>query len=73
MSRPRCEGNSVPDGILRPRHCYRHRQSRWTGRPPGRQQRAGAHVPNINDFVEGMKIVLADDGVITMEFRISNV
>lgn len=27
-----------------------------------------AHVPDINDFVEGLKILLADKGVITMEF-----
>lgn len=27
-----------------------------------------AHVPDINDFVAGMKILLADSGVITMEF-----
>lgn len=27
-----------------------------------------AHVPDLNDFVSGMKIMLADDGVITMEF-----
>ena len=27
-----------------------------------------AHVPDINDFVGGMKILLEDDGVITMEF-----
>lgn len=27
-----------------------------------------AHVPDINDFVKGMKIVLKPDGVITMEF-----
>ena len=27
-----------------------------------------AHVPNINDFVEGMKILLKPNGVITMEF-----
>lgn len=27
-----------------------------------------AHVPDINDFVGGMSILLADDGVITMEF-----
>jgi hypothetical protein len=27
-----------------------------------------AHVPDINDFVAGMKILLEDDGVITMEF-----
>ncbi len=27
-----------------------------------------AHVPNINDFVEGMKIFLADHGIVTMEF-----
>ena len=27
-----------------------------------------AHVPDINDFVAGMKILLAADGVITMEF-----
>jgi len=27
-----------------------------------------AHVPGLNDFVEGMKIVLKKDGVITMEF-----
>lgn len=27
-----------------------------------------AHVPDINDFVKGMKIVLKDGGVITMEF-----
>jgi len=27
-----------------------------------------AHVPDINDFVAGMKIVLKQDGVITMEF-----
>ena len=27
-----------------------------------------AHVPNLNDFVQGMKILLADDGIITMEF-----
>jgi hypothetical protein len=27
-----------------------------------------AHVPDINDFVAGMKILLADNGVITMEF-----
>jgi SAM-dependent methyltransferase len=27
-----------------------------------------AHVPDLNDFVAGMEVVLADDGVITMEF-----
>jgi SAM-dependent methyltransferase len=27
-----------------------------------------AHVPNIHDFVKGLKILLKDDGVITMEF-----
>ena len=27
-----------------------------------------AHVPNINDFVYGLKILLADAGVVTMEF-----
>ena len=27
-----------------------------------------AHVPNLNDFVAGMKLMLAPDGVITMEF-----
>ncbi|WP_019552558.1 class I SAM-dependent methyltransferase [Propionispira raffinosivorans] len=27
-----------------------------------------AHVPDINDFVAGMKILLADDGIVTMEF-----
>jgi hypothetical protein len=27
-----------------------------------------AHVPDLNDFVAGMKILLKDDGVITMEF-----
>jgi hypothetical protein len=27
-----------------------------------------AHVPDLNDFVSGMKILLADSGVITMEF-----
>ncbi len=27
-----------------------------------------AHVPDLNDFVGGMKILLKDDGVITMEF-----
>lgn len=27
-----------------------------------------AHVPDINDFVGGMKVLLADNGVITMEF-----
>jgi SAM-dependent methyltransferase len=27
-----------------------------------------AHVPDINDFVGGMKLLLADDGVITLEF-----
>ena len=27
-----------------------------------------AHVPDINDFVGGLKILLADDGVVTMEF-----
>ena len=27
-----------------------------------------AHVPNLNDFVGGMKIVLAPDGVVTVEF-----
>jgi SAM-dependent methyltransferase len=27
-----------------------------------------AHVPDINDFVGGMKIILKDDGVITVEF-----
>ncbi len=27
-----------------------------------------AHVPDLNDFVAGMKILLADDGVISMEF-----
>ncbi len=27
-----------------------------------------AHVPNLNDFVEGMKIILKKKGVITMEF-----
>lgn len=27
-----------------------------------------AHVPDINDFTAGMKVLLADDGVITLEF-----
>ena len=27
-----------------------------------------AHVPELNDFVAGMKILLADDGIITLEF-----
>ncbi len=27
-----------------------------------------AHVPDINDFVSGMKIILADNGIVTMEF-----
>jgi 2-polyprenyl-3-methyl-5-hydroxy-6-metoxy-1,4-benzoquinol methylase len=27
-----------------------------------------AHVPNLNDFVQGMKILLKSDGLITMEF-----
>lgn len=27
-----------------------------------------AHVPDINDFVKGLKIVLKEDGVVTMEF-----
>jgi 2-polyprenyl-3-methyl-5-hydroxy-6-metoxy-1,4-benzoquinol methylase len=27
-----------------------------------------AHVPNLNDFVRGMKIILKSDGIITMEF-----
>ncbi len=27
-----------------------------------------AHVPDINDFVSGLKVLLKDDGVITMEF-----
>lgn len=27
-----------------------------------------AHVPNLNDFVEGLRIVLAPEGVLTMEF-----
>ena len=27
-----------------------------------------AHVPNINDFVEGIKILLSEDGFVTMEF-----
>ena len=27
-----------------------------------------AHVPNLNDFVSGMKILLKQDGIITMEF-----
>lgn len=27
-----------------------------------------AHVPNLNDFVEGMRVLLAPSGVITMEF-----
>jgi 2-polyprenyl-3-methyl-5-hydroxy-6-metoxy-1,4-benzoquinol methylase len=27
-----------------------------------------AHVPNLNDFVKGLKILLADRGIITMEF-----
>jgi SAM-dependent methyltransferase len=27
-----------------------------------------AHVPDINDFVGGMRTILADDGIITMEF-----
>jgi SAM-dependent methyltransferase len=27
-----------------------------------------AHVPDLNDFVGGMKVLLADDGVLTMEF-----
>ncbi len=27
-----------------------------------------AHVPDINDFVSGMKIMLSDEGIITMEF-----
>ena len=27
-----------------------------------------AHVPDINDFMEGMHVLLADDGIITMEF-----
>ena len=30
-----------------------------------------AHVPDLNDFVGGMKILLAPDGVITMEFPAS--
>lgn len=27
-----------------------------------------AHQPNINDFIRGLKVILKDDGVITMEF-----
>jgi len=27
-----------------------------------------AHVPNLNDFVKGLKILLADHGIVTMEF-----
>jgi len=27
-----------------------------------------AHVPDLNDFVEGMRVMLKDDGVLTMEF-----
>jgi SAM-dependent methyltransferase len=27
-----------------------------------------AHVPKLNDFVKGLKILLADDGIITLEF-----
>ncbi|PJF38258.1 MAG: SAM-dependent methyltransferase, partial [Phototrophicales bacterium] len=27
-----------------------------------------AHVPNINDFISGMKVLLKPDGVLTMEF-----
>lgn len=27
-----------------------------------------AHVPNLNDFVEGLKILLRDNGIITLEF-----
>ncbi|MBI4067569.1 methyltransferase domain-containing protein, partial [Candidatus Gottesmanbacteria bacterium] len=27
-----------------------------------------AHVPNLNDFISGMKLLLAKDGIITMEF-----
>jgi 2-polyprenyl-3-methyl-5-hydroxy-6-metoxy-1,4-benzoquinol methylase len=27
-----------------------------------------AHVPNINDFVKGLQVLLSDEGVITMEF-----
>ena len=27
-----------------------------------------AHVPDINDFAEGLRIILKDDGIITMEF-----
>jgi hypothetical protein len=27
-----------------------------------------AHVPNLNDFVSGLRALLADDGIITMEF-----
>lgn len=27
-----------------------------------------AHVPNLNDFVKGLKTLLADDGIVTMEF-----
>jgi 2-polyprenyl-3-methyl-5-hydroxy-6-metoxy-1,4-benzoquinol methylase len=27
-----------------------------------------AHVPNLNDFVKGLKILLADQGIVTMEF-----
>jgi len=27
-----------------------------------------AHVPDLNDFVAGLKIALAEDGIITMEF-----
>ena len=27
-----------------------------------------AHVPELNDFVEGMKVLLAPDGVVTLEF-----
>lgn len=27
-----------------------------------------AHVPHLNDFIQGMKVLLADKGVITMEF-----
>jgi SAM-dependent methyltransferase len=47
-----------------------------TARPLAEERRADlllgnnvlAHVPDLNDFVAGMKVLLAEDGVVTMEF-----
>ena len=54
-------------GVLR----RRHRASRWPSDLKADLLLGNnvlAHVPDLNDFVGGMKILLAEGGVITMEF-----